>query len=116
MDHWYSKALDHGALGYGQLKVLNELRHLTCPQASNPYILTIDALDAQTVVFFDADHQALALAFGAQPCDRPVIDGKRLIDLQYKPLPVPPTSAELFYTPTTGPRHGDNALHSGGWR
>ncbi|WP_213881498.1 hypothetical protein [Pseudomonas sp. dw_358] len=96
MDRWYSKSLDRGALGYGQLRVLNELRHQLCPQATTPYLLTIDALDAQTVVFFEAAHESLALAFGARPCERPVIDGRRLIDLQYTPLPVCETSNELL--------------------
>lgn len=96
MNTWYSKSLGEGTVVYGRLRVLNELRHHVCPDAYSPYSLYMDAVSAETIVLFDADQRVLATAFGALPCGQPHINGVRLIDLEYHPLPVNFQSAQVF--------------------
>lgn len=96
MKTWFSKSLGEGTVVYRRLRVLNELRHQVCPDAAAPYSLYMDAVSAETIVLFDPDQVRLATAFGAQPCAQPHINGVRLIDLEYKPLPVTSQSAQIF--------------------
>jgi hypothetical protein len=81
---------------YSRLKVLNALRHEICPSASAPYSLVIDALNAETMVFFSPTYSALAIAFAAMPCSPPETDGHQYVDLEYCPLPVTVLSSEIF--------------------
>ncbi|MGA3679054.1 hypothetical protein [Pseudomonas graminis] len=99
MNTWYSKSLGEGTVVYRRLRVLNELRHQVCPDASCPYSLYMDAVSAETIVLFDPEQIVLATAFGALPCGQPHINGVRLIDLEYRPLPVTSQSAQLFSSP-----------------
>ena len=96
MSTWHSKSLGHGACVYSRLKVLNALRHEICPSASAPYSLVIDALNAETMVFFSPTYSALAIAFAATPCSPPETDGHQYVDLEYRPLPVTVLSSEIF--------------------
>ncbi len=99
MNTWYSKSLGEGTVVYRRLRVLNELRHQICPDASCPYSLYMDGLTAETIVLFEHDQMVLATAFGALPCGQPHINGVRLINLEYSPLPVTLQSAQIFSTP-----------------
>jgi hypothetical protein len=96
MNTWYSRSLGEGTVVYRRLRVLNELRHHVCPDASCPYSLYMDADSAETIVLFDPEQIVLATAFGALPCGQPLINGVRLIDLEYRPLPVTVQSAQMF--------------------
>ncbi len=99
MNTWYSKSLGEGTVVYRRLRALNELRHQVCPDASCPYSLYMDAVSAETIVLFDPEQVVLASAFGALPCGQPQVNGVRLIDLEYSPLPVTFQSAHIFSAP-----------------
>lgn len=99
MNTWYSKSLGEGTVVYSRLRALNELRHQMCPDAPCPYSLYMDAVSAETIVLFDPRQIVLASAFGAMPCGQPNINGVRLIDLEYRPLPVSAQSSQMFSSP-----------------
>jgi hypothetical protein len=99
MNTWYSKSLGEGTVVYRRLRVLNELRHHVCPDSPFPYSLYMDAVSAETIVLFQPEQIVLATAFGALPCLQPQINGVRLIDLEYRPLPVTVQSSQLFNAP-----------------
>lgn len=99
MNTWYSKSLGEGTVVYSRLRVLNELRHHVCPDSSSPYSLYMDAVTAETIVLFQPEQVVLATAFGALPCVQPQINGVRLIDLEYRPLPVTVQSTQRFNAP-----------------
>lgn len=96
MESWHIKVLGSGTQIYTRLRHLNELRHELCPLTSAPFMLVIDVDTAQTLACFPPQSAVLARAFGAEPSARPLIDGVRLIDLEYQPLPVSDVSFELF--------------------
>lgn len=104
METWHIKVLGSGSQIYTRLRHLNELRHELCPLASAPFMLVIDVDSAQTLAFFPPQSTELPEAFGAQPSGRPLIDGVRLIDLEYDPLPVSDVSVEMFQPPASRPR------------
>jgi hypothetical protein len=96
MNTWYSKSLGEGTVVYRRLRALNELRHQVCPDAACPYSLYMDAVSGETIVLFDSDQRVLATAFGALACAQPQINGVRMIDLEYRPLPVTLQSSQVF--------------------
>jgi len=106
MNTWYSKSLGEGTVVYRRLRALNELRHQVCPDAASPYSLYMDAVSAETIVLFHPDQIVLATAFGALPCAQPQINGVRMIDLEYRPLPVTLQSAQVFSTSPTRAQPG----------
>jgi len=93
---WHQKSLGLGSTVYMRLRRLNELRHEHCPSVEKPYLLAIDTLSTETWVMFPPEQAALARAFGASPCAQPNIDGNRLVDLEYQPLPVTEESCQVF--------------------
>lgn len=104
MDEWYSKSLGHGASVYHRLRILDELRLLLCPMVESPYHLMIDAATAETFVLFHPLRSEIAIAFGAIPCPAPDENGQRLVDLQYRPIPITESTRELLQPlPLTDP-------------
>jgi hypothetical protein len=102
MAEWYSKSLGHGASVYHRLRILDELRLLLCPMAESPYRLMIDALTAETFVFFPHEYAEIARAFGALGCPSPDENPEHLVDLQYRPVMITDSTLELLQpTPLT---------------
>jgi hypothetical protein len=64
-------------------------------------------------VLFHPEQIVLATAFGALPCAQPHINGVRLIDLEYRPLPVTVQSAQMFSAPRVHTQPGFFAEYRG---
>jgi len=111
MDTWHRKSLGQGAGMYMKLRALNELRYQLCRAALAPYKLVIDSLSIETVVFFGPGSHELAVAFGALPCSEPMIDGRVLIDLEYQPIPLTDSVAEIFQPTPYRRAMTDSVIH-----
>lgn len=89
MSNWYCKSLGYGDSVFKELKRLRVMRYEACLIDQNPYRLAVNVETAETMVYFEPKFWSLATTFGAQPCRAPVLDGVRLLDLDFKPVHVP---------------------------
>lgn len=93
MDTWHRKAIGSGPSAYAELRRLRGLREtLMCPDRS-PYLLAIDVVSGDTVVFIKPQHTELAAAFVSTPCAEPHFEAESLLALPYEPLPLHPKDA-----------------------
>ncbi|WPP02360.1 hypothetical protein SFA35_25215 (plasmid) [Pseudomonas sp. HR96] len=89
MSSWFCRRLGHGEQVFKELKRLRIMRYQACLIGQDPYRLAVDTLTAETIVYFGPDDSSLANAFGATPCNEPMMDGITLLDLDFKPLALP---------------------------
>lgn len=98
MQTWYIKSLGTGSAIYAALHDLNMLSAKLCPSIAHPYVLVIDTVTVETLAFFAPEEAELGLAFGADACSKPMIDGVRFVDLGYAPLPNTELNESIFDT------------------
>ncbi|WP_268800961.1 hypothetical protein [Pseudomonas huanghezhanensis] len=95
MRNWHSKSLGYGESVYQSLNWLEQLRYELCPKAQSPFTLTLNTFSSETVVFFEPEFGDLAWAFGASPCERPIVDGVCWFDLAYTPAQLDDSCGEI---------------------
>lgn len=88
MDTWHRKTIGSGPPAYAELRRLRGLRETLICRDRSPYLLAIDVVSGDTVVFIKPQHTDLAAAFFSTPCAEPHFQAENLLALPYEPLPV----------------------------
>lgn len=102
MNNWYCKTLGCGDEAFRALKRLRIIRYQACSSEKTSYHLAVDVMTADTIVFFPPDSAAMATAFGASECSKPILDGSRLRRLDFEPLPIKPHDSGFLSAMTGG--------------